>query len=247
VRRFAFPFALLLAGLPATLRAQAAEPEKPWSLTADLGLVNTAGNTNVTTVNVREGFTWRSDGWGVTQTFNLLYSQNEGETTANLWQAGMRGDRRLGGGPWRAYGLLTFTRNPFAGVDWRFEETVGVLVRPIDTARDSLEFDLGLSLSQQAVPVTGERLNFGSARLAAGFRHFFREKAYVLATATALPNLQHAKDVRFFGEVAVGAPLTRHFALKVSYSFLYDNVPDDGADADGRVDRFLTASVQVRF
>ena len=65
--------------------------------------------------------------------------------------------------------------------------------------------------------------------------------------ATALPNLQHAKDVRFFGEVAVGAPLTRHFALKVSYSFLYDNVPDDGADADGRVDRFLTASVQVRF
>lgn len=246
MRRFTIPLALLLAGLPATLRAQDAEPTKPWALTADLGLVNTAGNTNVTTVNVREGFTWRSDGWGVTQTFSLLYSQNEGETTANLWQAGVRGDRRLGGGPWRAYGLLTFTRNPFAGVDWRFEETGGVLVRPIDTARDSLEFDLGLSLSQQAVPETGERLDFASARLAAGFRHFFRERAYFLATATVLPNLQHGDDLRFSGEVAVGAPLTRYFSLKVSYAFLYDNVPDDEA-AVGRVDRFLTASVQVRF
>jgi hypothetical protein len=33
----------------------------------------------------------------------------------------------------------------------------------------------------------------------------------------------------------------------VSYAFLYDNVPDDDPDADGRVDRYLTASVQVRF
>jgi putative salt-induced outer membrane protein YdiY len=246
VHRFRYPLALLLAGLPATLRAQATEPAKPWSLTADLGLVSTAGNTNVTTINVKEGFSWRSDGWGVTQTFNLLYARNEGETTANLWQSGVRGYRRIGGGPWRVYGLLSHTRNPFAGVAWRFEETGGVLVRPIDTPRDSLEFDVGLSLAQQAVPVTDERLNFASGRLAAGFRHFFREKAYLLATATVLPSLQAGDDTRFAGEVAVGAPLTRYFSLKVSYSILYDDVPDDDV-AVGQVDRFLTASVQVRF
>jgi hypothetical protein len=82
---------------------------------------------------------------------------------------------------------------------------------------------------------------------AAGVRYFFREQAFILATATVLTNLRRALDVRFSGELAVGAPLTRYLALEVSYAILHDNVPDDGADADGRVDRFLTASVQVRF
>lgn len=245
MRRTIFLICLLVAGVQAFMHAQSEPSAKPWTLTADLGLVSTAGNTNVTTVNVREGFTWLEDGWGITQTFNLVYSQNEGETSANLWTAGVRGERRLGG-KWRAYGLVTFNRNPFSGVDRRFEETVGVLVRPIDTARDSLEFDIGASLAQQWVPDTNERLNFGSARLAGGYRHFFREKTYVLATALLLPNLHHAKDLRFAGEVALGAPLIDHFALKVSYQFLYDNVPDGEADT-GKVDRFLTASVQVRF
>jgi putative salt-induced outer membrane protein YdiY len=236
--------ALLACAAPGALRAQS-DTSKAWQLNADLGLVSTAGNTDVTTINVKEGFTYRDDGWGLTQTFQLLYSENEGERTANLWQAGMRGERRIGGA-WRAYALLTFMRNPFSGVDRRFEETVGVLVRPIDTARDSLEFDLGASLAQQWVPDTSERLDFGSARLAMGFRHFFREKAFVLATATLLPNLRHAEDIRFAGELAVGAPLTRHFALKASYSVIYDNVPDGDASL-GKVDRYLTASVQVRF
>ena len=245
VSRASLLLGLLVAGYQAILHAQTEPPAKPWALTADFGLVSTAGNTNVTTINVKEGFTWLEDGWGITQTFNALYSTNEGETSANLWQAGVRGERRLGG-RWRAYGLLTFTRNPFAGVDRRFEETIGVLVRPIDTPRDSLEFDIGASLAQQWVPDTNERLDFGSARLAAGYRHFFREKAYILATALVLPHLQHAEDVRFAGEVALGAPLTNHFAIKASYQFIYDNVPDGDADT-GKVDRYLTASVQVRF
>ena len=245
MRRTIILLALLAAGPWSTLLAQVTPTEKPWALTADLGLVSTAGNTNVTTINVKEGFSWLGDGWGITQTFNAVYSENEGETSANLWQAGVRGERHLGG-RWRAYGLLTFTRNPFSGVDRRFEETAGVLVRPIDTPRDSLEFDIGASLAQQWVPDTDERLNFGSARLAAGYRHFFREQAYILATALVLPNLQRAEDVRFAGELALGAPLTNHFALKASYQFIYDNVPDGDA-ATGKVDRYLTASVQVRF
>lgn len=245
MRRIIVLLGLLVASGRAVLHAQTEPSNKPWALTADLGLVSTAGNTNVTTINVKEAFSWLEDGWGITQTFNLVYSENQGETSANIWIAGVRGERRLGG-KWRAYGLVTFNRNPFSGVDRRFEETVGVLVRPIDTARDSLEFDIGASLAQQWVPDTNERLNFGSARLAAGYRHFFREKAYVLATALVLPNLQHAKDVRFAGELALGAPLTNHFAIKASYQFLYDNVPDGDAD-NGKVDRFLTASVQVRW
>ena len=238
-------FACLLAlGAPAGLPAQTDSIPKSWTLTADLGLVSTAGNTNVTTLNTKEGFSWRAARWGVTQTFQMIYSESEGETTANLWQAGVRGERRIGGA-WRAYGLLTFMRNPFSGVDRRFEETVGVLVRPVDTPRDSLEFDVGASLAQQWVTDTDERLDFGSARLAAGFRHRFGDQAYVLATATVLPNLKYADDVRFAGELAVGAPLTRHLALRTSYSLIYDNAPD--AEATGRVDRYLTASVQVRF
>jgi putative salt-induced outer membrane protein YdiY len=245
VHRTLAALALLALAIPVIARAQADSVPKRWKLDADLGLVSTAGNTDVTTINVKEGFTWRDDGWGVTQTFQLVYSENEGEVGANLWQAAVRGERRIGG-LWRLYGLLSFTRNPFAGVDRRFEETAGVLVRPVDTARDSLEFDLGASLAQQWVPDTSLRIDFASARLAMGYRHFFRQKAYVVATATILPNLQFAEDVRVWADVAVGAPLTNHLGLKVGYSIVYDNVPD-GDDALRVLDRYLTAAVQVRF
>jgi putative salt-induced outer membrane protein YdiY len=246
LRWIAVALLLALAGPaagPAPLAAQDA-PTKPWNLTANFGLVNTAGNTQVTTINVKEGFDWRSDGWGLTQTFALVYAEDRGGTTAELWQAGLRGDRRLGG-IWRVYGLFSYMRNPFAGIERRLEETVGVLARPLDTPRDSLEFDVGLSSSQQWVP-DDRRQDFTSARVAAGYRHTFREKAFVLVNALVLPNLRNGSDVRFQGELAVGAPFTDHLALKASYSLIYDNAPDT-PDLAGKVDRFLTASLQVRF
>jgi putative salt-induced outer membrane protein YdiY len=247
LRRIAVALLLALAGpaagAPAHLAAQDA-PKKPWNLTADFGLVNTAGNTQVTTINVKEGFDWRGERWGLTQTFSLVYAEDRGGTTAELWQAGLRGDRRLGG-IWRVYGLFTYMRNPFAGIERRLEETVGVLARPLDTERDSLEFDVGLSVAQQYVP-DDRRQDFSSARVAAGYRHTFREKAFVLVKALVLPNLRNSADVRFQGELAVGAPFTDHLALKASYAVIYDNAPDT-PELDGRVDRFLTASLQVRF
>jgi putative salt-induced outer membrane protein YdiY len=243
------PHLLLLAcGLasivPMRALAQAETPTKPWRLTADLGLVNTAGNTSVTTVNARESFTLQYPRWGMTQLFSLLYARDSAGPTAEVWNVGLRGERRVGG-MWRAYGLLTFQRNPFNNIDRRFEQTVGVLSRPIDTRRDSLEFDLGVAVAQEWTVADGERIDFGSGRFAVGFRHFFREKTYLLATALVLPGLLGTRNVRFNGELAVGAPLTEHLALKVSYALLYDNVPT--AERDKVLDRFLTAAVQVRF
>ena len=235
---------LLVATAATAVTAQEA-PKKNWGLTADLGLVSTAGNSEVTTVNVKQAFNWHPDGWGLTQNFSLVYSEESGSTTAELFQGNVRGERRLGT-RWWAYAMLTYNRNPFAGVARRFEETVGTLMRPILTERDSLEFDVGLSLAQQRVPDSGEEITFGSVRLAAGYRHTFGEKAFIQLFGLALPNLRRASDVRFQGEIAAGAPFTDHFALKASYAFIYDNVPDDPA-FEGRLDRFLTVGLQVRF
>lgn len=244
--RIALALGLIVLGAarPPVARAQADSTFRPWRLTADLGVVNTAGNTDVTTINAKQSFALQQPRWGLTQTFGLLYARDSAGPTAELWNLGLRGERRVRGA-WRVYGLVTFQRNPFNNIERRFEETIGVLARPIDTPRDSLEFDVGLAVAQEWAVTGSERFDFASARFAAGFRHFFAEKTYLLLNALVLPNLRTSRNLRFNGEIAIGAPLTSHLALKVSYVLLYDNVPSNGNSKP--LDRFLTASVQVRF
>ena len=70
-----------LLASPAT--AQDAPP-KPREFTADLGFVNTAGNSEVTTLNVGEKIILRSGKWEHRQQGGSVYGTQDGEQTSNL-------------------------------------------------------------------------------------------------------------------------------------------------------------------
>lgn len=215
-------------------------PPRPWELTGDVGFVNTAGNSEVTNLNVGEKLTHNRGNITVKQHFALLYGRTDGATTASQWRTGLRGDVALSS-TIAVYGLTGFDRNRFAGIERRFEEGVGIVFKVLKTERTRMELEAGLSLTQQrsTLDVTN---NFSAARSAGLFQYNFRPTAYLLQTVEVLPNLEETDDLRVNTETALVAPLSRRLAIKISYVIRYDKLPEPGFE---KTDRLLTSGLQV--
>jgi putative salt-induced outer membrane protein len=222
------------------LAAQDPPPPRPWEFNGDVGFVNTAGNSEVTNLNVGEKLTHIQGRFTFKQNFALVYGRTDGATTTSQWRTGIRGDLALS--PRLAvYGLTGFDRNRFAGIERRFEEGVGIGVKLVAAERTKVEVEAGLSLTQQrsTLDVTD---NFSAARSAALFQYNFRPTAYLLQTVEVLPNLEETDDLRVNTETALVAPLSRRLAVKISYVVRYDKLPEPGFE---KTDRLLTSGLQV--
>lgn len=81
---------------PAALPAQD-PPKKPVVATANVSLVDAAGNTNVTTLSgdQRLEYTPPESGWTLAEFASVVYGRTEGETSANALKAGARADRAI--------------------------------------------------------------------------------------------------------------------------------------------------------
>jgi putative salt-induced outer membrane protein len=234
------PWMLAVALVSTPLAAQDPPPPRPWELNGDIGFVNTAGNSEVTTLNVGEKLTHISGQFTGRQHFALVYGRTDGTTTTSQWRTGLRGDIALSDRI-AVYGLAGFDRNRFAGIERRFEEGVGLGVKLITTEQTKMEIEAGLSMTQQRSTLDVGN-NFSAARSAALFQYNFKPTAYLLQTVEVLPNLEETDDLRVNTETALVAPLSRRLAIKISYVIRYDKLPEAGFE---KTDRLLTSGLQV--
>lgn len=215
-------------------------PPRPWEFSGDIGFVNTAGNSEVTSLNIGEKLVHISGSLTVKQQFALVYGRTDGATTTSQWRTGIRGDIAISSSI-SVFGLAGFDRNRFAGIERRFEEGVGLAFKLVKTERTKMELEAGLSLTQQrsTLDVTD---NFSAARSAALLQYNFKPTAYLLQTVEVLPNLEETEDLRVNTETALVAPLSRRLAIKISYVIRYDKLPEPGFE---KTDRLLTSGLQV--
>ena len=207
-----------------------------------IGLVQSSGNSNLLTLNVGEELAWLSGAVALRQTFSTVYGRSEGETNASSWRSSVRGDYRFS--PALAvFARAGFDRDRFAGLSRRFEEGVGLALVALDRARDQLQFELGTDLVQQRTTV-GVSDGFVSGRSAARYRRILGANgtAYLQQSVDFLPNLETLEDFRLNSESVLVAPLSKRFALKVSYSVRLDNQPEPGFAS---TDRMLTSALQI--
>ncbi|MEP7327230.1 MAG: DUF481 domain-containing protein [Gemmatimonadota bacterium] len=236
-----FPVLLIvgLALVTPQLRAQDSPP-KPVKLTADLGFVNTAGNTEVTNLNAGEKIEWNLAPITLKQGFAIVYGETDGNTTTSSLQGDLRADYSLSAAL-AAFGALAFDRNRFAGIARRFEENLGLAYKPIRGERDELEFEGGVSFTQQRSTLEVSD-NFTAARAAGMYRHGFTETAYIQQSVEVLPNLEVSEDLRINTETALVAPLSKRLAVKLSYTIRYDKLPEPGFK---KTDRIFTSGLQI--
>jgi putative salt-induced outer membrane protein len=223
-------------------RAAAAQDTDSIRVTTDLGLVDASGNTDVTTFNLGEEMLAAFGAWGLKQTFGAVLGKTDGETSASLWRATLRGDRSFGG-VFGVYLLGAFDRNRFAGIARRFEEGAGVVVKAVRSDANLVELEVGGGLTQQR-STTGESTSFASARAAATYRRSFSDASHAQLTIEALPNLEESDDLRTNAALELVAPLSQRIAMKLSYVVRHDNLPEPGFR---KSDRVFTAGVQVVF
>ena len=238
-RLFPVLVALSLAGPAAAQGAPAARVTK---LTFDLGYVNVSGNTSVTTFNVGERLVHTAGRWTYTQTATALFGQTDGSTTAEAYEAGVRGDYKLGK-RLSAFGLGTWFRNAFAGVARRFSEGVGLSLRAIQAPHDSLNVEGSLSFNQER-SVAGVSNSFAASRAALVYKHAFGTAAVFTQNLELISNLENSDDQRVNSETALAAPISKQVAFKAAYVIRYDHQPEPGFQD---TDRIITTGIQIAF
>lgn len=246
---------ILVAASPALAQEK---KEKTQALNVDLGFVNASGNTSVTTFNLGEKFVANTTNKRVifAQLFNLVRSEADGEKNAENARAQLRLDYGLGGRLY-LYGLTGWDRNRFAGVDRRFEETVGLSYKAVSLPNDDLTVEAGLSLFQQRNTVAGADGslddNFAAGRLASMYKHKLSGASFFTQGVELIPNFSDSKDFRLNSETALVAPISTAVGLKLGYVVRYDNLPglQPPPNTSGarllKSDRFLTAGITITY
>jgi putative salt-induced outer membrane protein len=245
--RVARPISLLalLVALPVNAQAPAQAPAPAPvvnKVTADLGYVQTSGNTAVTTTSVGEKWTQSRGLFTLEQTFSFVYGEQAGVEVNNTLATGLRGDYKLGD-VLSVYGDLKFDRAPFSGISRRTVESFGLQLLAVAAPRDSLRLSIGASVTQQ-LGTDGNQNNFPAANAGFVYRHMFTAAAYFQQNVEAIPNLKDQDDLRVSTESALVAPISARIGMKISYIVRFDNVPEPTFKS---TDRIFTTGLQITF
>ena len=233
---------LVLLPLLASGAVAAQTPSVVTKITADLGYVQTGGNTNLTTLNVGERFTQQRGRLSLLQQLNTVYSEQRDTVKASQLRLIARADYRIDQ-IMSVFVAVTFDRNRFAGIRRRYDEQIGIQARLLAGRRDTLRIEGGGTVTQE-IKLDGVQQNFPAARAAGSWRHAFNRTSYFHQTAEFLPNMRDADDWRLNTESTVVAPVSSRIGLKVSYVVRYDNLPAPGfVDSD----RLFTTGLQLTF
>lgn len=221
-------------------RAQNPADSLGWHFLAAAGYVQTSGNTELSTVNLADRLTFRpSTRWAFAQTAAWVYGYNDSAETANQLLAALRVDYSLNP-HLSVYGLVGYERNPFAGIDRRFDEGIGLSWKALNGPKHVLALDVGAGNNQQVTG--GISTNFFVARLAPTYRYNITDKAYFQESIEFLENLDDTGDLRTTSNTSLVAPLTGAIALRFGYLMRYDAVPVPGFE---KLDTTFTSGIQL--
>jgi len=254
----ALVFLSLCQIVPTAVATAQQKPVKTTALTADLGFVNAAGNSSVTTFNIGDKFVAQTKDKRLvfTQTFAAVYGRTDGEESAENYRAHLRLEHHLTDGLF-VFGLTGWDRNIFAGIERRFEETVGLSWKPFSLPQDELALEGGLSLFQQrntvADPPGTYDNHYKAGRIGAAYKHTFSKAAFASQSVDFIPNFDDATDWRLNTESSLVAPISTAIGLKLSYVVRYDNLPslkpdpNPNLDRFAKTDRFFTAGITISY
>lgn len=114
--------------------------------------------------------------------------------------------------------------NRFLGIDWRYQEGIGVTWFPLQGPRWRVNLEAGFSFFQQQF-TDQTRDAFPTLRGQLSARFNVTDRAYVQEVFVYLPNLSAKGDYRINSDLSVVAPLMKHIALKASWLLQYQSLP----------------------
>ena len=237
----AFALSMLLVPAASAQEEGAAEPDeaKAWSNSAELGYINTSGNTGTTTLSFGDRFTYnftysefrlRLEFFKATTRNDTLTNVGGGVqltqetvTTAERYVAEARFRQNLTGEVFW-YGLGSWYRNTPSGIDARYIANGGVGYRFVENTNTTFDGEIGIGLTRED-QVTDFSESFLDARAYASLRQKLGEGSELLLWGDFMDNLQNTNDLRINARAEVTAQIIGKLALRAWWEMYFDNEP----------------------
>jgi putative salt-induced outer membrane protein YdiY len=215
------------------------ETQRAWSNVADLSLVATAGNSEVMSWALSDKFTYNwtnqrltleAQGLRTSTTVRNLTNDagtvqvdEVSETTAEQYFVGGRFRQRIYLRLF-AYTNASWFRNELAGVQNRAQAALGLGYTFFESEKSFLTGELGGSWTDEE-QITTLSNNWVGAQAIFDFMYKLTETASFDWDLAILPNLEDSEDLRVNTVAGLTSAISSVFALKVSYTLLFDNKP----------------------
>jgi len=106
--------------------------DEGWSGEAELGFVQTGGNTDAQTMNLKIGLGYSKDKWSHSLKLSALGTRDEDKTSAGKYTAGLKTDYLISGMSY-LWGTVDYVKDRFSGYSYRLSEALGYGCHLIDT------------------------------------------------------------------------------------------------------------------
>lgn len=230
---------IILLTAPRPAAAEDAAQEKPTKIAVDAGYIKTSGNTQVTTISGGDKLEHTSGSWLFTQEARAVWGETDGVETAGKYGASLRSDFHVAP-RLSAYGLGAWRRDVFAGVSRQFEEGLGLSWHAVAGRQHELDLEGGAGLLQR-LDTQDAQNDFSTGRAGARYKYSFTDKSYFEGRGSYLINLEDSEDSQGDAALALVAPLSGGFSMKLGYDVNYRNRPLPGLE---KTDTTFRAGIQ---
>lgn len=195
----------------------------------ELGLLNTEGNTDTSSLNGKFGIKRYGEQWDTTLKLQALKSQEDNVTSKEKYYGEVQFDRNLNDTTY----LLAHAdqeRARFSGFDYQTTLAIGYGYRALDSQDMKLDLEMGPGYRRDKLSETGEIDDEAIARLALSYSWKVGEGTELTQTAnTELGN----NNSTFESETGLKSQINGSLATKITYKYKYvDQVPEDNNNVD---------------
>jgi putative salt-induced outer membrane protein len=236
MRRFALAAGFLLA---ASVMAQEPElcpcpppapPPPLWTGSVGLAYLATSGNSETQSFGLDATLSRQPTPWGVEIRALANRVEDDGETTAERWLAGVRGKRELSE-RFQLFAGAAYESDEFAGFESRMLVEAGGIWRALTGPAHELDFDAGFTWTDEE-PVFLPGYDYFGALAGATYVWNISETTSFRERLVLYPNFDQSDDWRLRSETSLDASLAASWALRVGYLFTRDNAPGPGFEKD---------------
>lgn len=200
------------------------EPEPLWTTEIGLAYVATTGNTETTTFGSSFDSERRPEPWGVHLFATYDRAEDGDALRSERAYAGLRGKRALGE-RWQLFAEATGEQDEFAGFELRTVLASGATVHALLGPRHLLDFDLGLTWTDEDRVPPAEDESFLGALAGMTYEWKISERSGFNQRLVAYPNFETSSAWRLESFSTLEAALNDRLALRLAYELRFQNEP----------------------
>lgn len=188
----------------------------------ELSYVQTSGNTNTSTFSTRlEATTALSENSNFRAKANILYSENNSNTSANKYDVELDYNYMLGDKIYSYFGV-NYLNDQLSDYDYRINTGPGIGYKIVDNKEKTIDIQFGFDYAYDKYN-SGLIDEYIASRAELNYRYKFSETVEFKQMLSYLTSIENSDKYFMSTETSIGVKMTENLSLGVSYRTDYVN------------------------